>query len=358
MRPHMSARLGGGLAALLLLGTAALGGTAAAAAPPADGPAEGVAADAATLALNADVTRALGADSAGTYLDAGTGELVVTVTDKAAAERARAAGAQAELVEHSAAELRSAMGAFERRAQITGTSWGVDPATNQIAVQADSTVSAAEYAKLKRVAKSLDGAARVNRIPGVFHEEVIGGDAIFGGGYRCSAAFNVTKNNARYFLTAGHCTNAGASWSDSNGGDQIGTREGTSFPTNDYGLVRYTDGSTPAGTVNLYNGGSRDITRAADAVVGQAIQKSGSTTGLTSGEVTAVNVTVNYSSGPVYNMVRTTACSAGGDSGGAHFSGNVAYGIHSGSAGCTGTDGSAIHQPVTDALDAYDVSVY
>ncbi|AZM48959.1 serine protease [Streptomyces sp. WAC 06738] len=358
MRPQKSARLGGTIAALLLLGTAALGSTAAAAPPPADRSGQGVQADAATLALDADVTRTLGSDSAGTYLDAETGDLVVTVTDKAAAAEARAAGARAELVEHSAAELRSAMGAFEDRAKITGTSWGVDPATNQIAVQADSTVSAAEYAKLKSVARSLDGAARVERVPGAFKKEVLGGDAIYGGGYRCSAAFNVTKNNARYFVTAGHCTNAGASWSATSGGAAIGTREGTSFPTNDYGIVRYTDGSSPAGTVNLYNGSTRDITSAANAVVGQAIQKSGSTTQVTSGTVTAVNVTVNYSDGPVYNMVRTTACSAGGDSGGAHFSGNVAYGIHSGSSGCSGTNGSAIHQPVTEALSAYGVSVY
>lgn len=61
---------------------------------------------------------------------------------------------------------------------------------------------------------------------------------------------------------------------------------------------------------------------------------------------------------PVHGMVRTTACSAGGDSGGAHFAGSVALGIHSGSSGCTGTSGSAIHQPVREALSAYGVSVY
>lgn len=69
--------------------------------------------------------------------------------------------------------------------------------------------------------------------------------------------------------------------------------------------------------------------------------------------MTAVNVTVNYSDGPVYNLVRTTACSAGGDSGGAHFAGSTALGIHSGSSGCTG---SALHQPVREALSAYGVS--
>ncbi len=71
--------------------------------------------------------------------------------------------------------------------------------------------------------------------------------------------------------------------------------------------------------MDLYNGSTQDISSAANAVVGQAIKKSGSTTKVTSGTVTAVNVTVNYGDGPVYNMVRTTACSVSGDSGGAHF---------------------------------------
>ncbi len=222
----------------------------------------------------------------------------------------------------SAAQLDAAMDTLEAEAKITGTSWGVDPRTNRIAVEADSSVSARNMARLEAV------------------------------------AFNVTKGGARYFVTAGHCTNISANWSASSGGPVVGVREGTSFPTNDYGIVRYTDGSSPAGNVDLYNGSTQDISSAANAVVGQAIKKSGSTTKVTSGTVTAVNVTVNYGDGPVYNMVRTTACSAGGDSGGAHFAGSVALGIHSGSSGCSGTSGSAIHQPVTEALSAYGVTVY
>ncbi|CAL9307680.1 S1 family peptidase [Streptomyces sp. SudanB25_2051] len=314
---------------------------------------------AATLhALDATVERTLGDESAGTYVDAATGELVVTVTTEAAASKARAAGAKAELVQRSAAQLDAAMAALEARAKIPGTSWGLDPRTNQIAVEADSSVSARDLARLRQVAASLDGAVRVSRVPGVFTREVAGGDAIYGGGSRCSAAFNVTKNNVRYFLTAGHCTNISSTWSDTSGGTSIGVREGTSFPTNDYGIVRYTTTTNLGGRVNLYNGSYQDIASAADAVVGQAIRKSGSTTKVTSGSVTAVNVTVNYSDGPVYGMVRTTACSAGGDSGGAHFAGSVALGIHSGSSGCTGTSGSAIHQPVREALAAYGVNVY
>ncbi|MEU7279365.1 S1 family peptidase [Streptomyces sp. NPDC045431] len=338
------------LSAALVLGSLGFGATPAGAATPVDVHTVDV------HAVDSAVERRLGADSAGTYVEGG--RLIATVTSEAAAERARAAGAVPRLVERGAAELDAAMAALEARAKIPGTSWGLDPRTNQIAVEADSSVSPRAMARLRAVAASLDGAVRISRVPGVFTREVAGGDAVHGGGYRCSAAFNVQKGTTRYFLTAGHCTNAASSWSATSGGGQIGVREGTSFPTNDYGLVRYTNTANTPGSVNLYNGSFQDIASAADAVVGQAIKKSGSTTKVTSGTVTAVNVTVNYSDGPVYGMVRTTACSAGGDSGGAHFAGSVALGIHSGSSGCTGTNGSAIHQPVREALSAYGVTVY
>ncbi|MFI1864116.1 MULTISPECIES: S1 family peptidase [Streptomyces] len=355
MRRSLRARIC--LSLLLTLPAAGLG-TGSAGAAPSPEPSPGVTASAAQYALDTRLERALGDDTAGSYLDPATGELVVTVTDQAAAEKVEAAGARAEVVPRSTAELKDIMSLLESRAKITGTSWGIDTSANQVSVEADSSVSARSLARLKAVAAPLGDAVRIERVPGVFQQEVLGGDAIYGGGFRCSAAFNVISGTVYYFLTAGHCTNEAISWSATSGGAETGTRAGTSFPGNDYGLVRYTDGSQPPGTVNLYNGGSADISSAADAIVGQAIQKSGSTTRLTSGRVTAVNVTVNYSEGPVYNMVRTTACSAGGDSGGAHFSGTTALGIHSGSSGCTGTNGSAVHQPVSEALSNYGVSVY
>ncbi|MCX5204012.1 S1 family peptidase [Streptomyces sp. NBC_00237] len=353
----MRTRRTAALATLFLLSSLGLGAAPAGAAPvPAADPTP--LAGASLYAQDSALRGELGADSAGTYVDAKTGGLVVTVTSERAAAKVRAAGGTARVVARSAARLAGAVAVLEERAKIAGTSWGLDPRTNQIAVEADRTVSARDLARLRKVADSLGGAVRIARVPGVLKKEIIGGDAIYGGGYRCSSAFNVKKGTATYFVTAGHCTNAAASWSATSGGPVVGAREGTSFPTNDYGLVRFTDGSSPGGTVNKYNGSAQDISSAADAVVGQSLQKSGSTTKLTSGKVTAVNVTVNYGDGPVYGMVRTTACSAGGDSGGAHFAGGVALGIHSGSSGCTGTAGSAIHQPVKEALSVYGVSVY
>lgn len=354
MRRTLRARIC--LSVLLTLPAVALGTGTAGAAPEPD---PGVTASATQYNVNTTLERTLGDDeSAGSYLDAATGELVVTVTDEAAAEKVRAEGARPQIVERSTAQLRAAMITLEARAKITGTSWGVDPSTNQVSIEADQSLTPRSLARLKRVAASLGDAVRITRVPGVFKREVAGGDAIYGGGYRCSAAFNVSNGTTRYFVTAGHCTNLAASWSATSGGPSIGIRAGTSFPTNDYGIVRYTGTDQPPGSVDLYNGTFQDITSAADAIVGQAIRKSGSTTHVTSGRVTAVNVTVNYGDGPVYGMVRTTACSAGGDSGGAHFAGSTALGIHSGSAGCTGTNGSAIHQPVREALAAYGVNVY
>ncbi|MGW0553828.1 S1 family peptidase [Streptomyces sp. NPDC002926] len=353
MRRTLRARIC--LSVILALPAAGLGSGTAEAGPD---PVSGVTASPTQYSLNSMLESSLGDHSAGSYLDARTGELVVTVTDAASADQVEAVGARAELVKRSTSQLEAAMDTLEAQAKITGTSWGIDPSTNQVAIEADESVSASSMAQLQQVAASLDDAVRIKRVPGVFKKEVAGGAAIYGGGFRCSAAFNVLKGTARYFLTAGHCTNDAISWSATSGGSTIGLRMGTSFPTDDYGIVQYTGGAQPAGNVNLYNGSFQDITSAADAIVGQAIRKSGSTTHVTSGTVTAVNVTVNYGEGPVYGMVRTTACSAAGDSGGAHFAGSTALGIHSGSAGCSGTNGSAIHQPVREALSAYGVAVY
>ncbi|WP_307814086.1 S1 family peptidase [Streptomyces sp. N35] len=335
----------------LTLGSAAL-------AAPEPTPGAGITASPETYRQNTELKAELGSRSAGSYLGA-DGEMVTTVTSEADAALVRAEGAEPRLVERSGAELRGAQQALTETS-VPGTSVGIDPRRNQVVVEADSTVSKAELARLRRLAAAQDGAVRVVRIPGVFKEEVAGGDAIYGGGYRCSSAFNVSSGSTRYFVTAGHCTNAATDWRATSGGAVIGQRHGTSYPTNDYGIVRYTDGSSPSGNVNLYNGSHQDITSAADPVVGQAVRKSGSTTKVTSGTVTATNVTVNYGSGNIaYGMVRTTVCSAGGDSGGAHFSGSTALGIHSGSGGCSdGVNGSAIFQPVREALSAYGVNVY
>ncbi|MFY1671767.1 S1 family peptidase [Plantactinospora sp. WMMB334] len=300
----------------------------------------------------------LGARSAGTYLDA-SGKMVVTVTDEAAARQVRASGAVARIVARGSTELSQVTAELDRTARIPGTAWYVDPMTNQVAVDVDSTVTGAKLARIKAVTARFGGAVRIQSIPGTLSTTISGGHAIYTGGSRCSLGFNVRSGSTYYFLTAGHCTNAGANWSNSSGGSVIGTRAGSSFPGNDYGIVRYASGiAQQPGDVYLYSG-YRDITGAANPSVNQSVQRSGSTTGLRSGRVTALNATVNYSgSGTVSGLIRTTVCAQPGDSGGPLFAGSTALGLTSGGSGNCTSGGTTYFQPVVEALNAYGVSIY
>ncbi|WP_426363134.1 S1 family peptidase [Streptomyces sp. E-08] len=256
----------------------------------------------------------------------------------------------------SATQL-SAAGDAVLAADVAGTAWRVDTATGQVVVTADSTVSQAEIAKIKHRAGGNAGALRIERTPGTFNKLISGGDAIYASSWRCSLGFNVKDGAGNYyFLTAGHCTDgAGTWWSNSSHSTVLGTTAGSSFPTNDYGIVRYTNTSvTKSGTV-----GSVDITSAANATVGMSVTRRGSTTGIHSGTVTGLNATVNYGGGDiVYGMIQTNVCAEPGDSGGPLYSGSRAIGLTSGGSGNCSSGGTTFFQPVTEALSAYGVSVF
>jgi streptogrisin D len=306
----------------------------------------------------ASLSERLGARSAGSFQDA-SGRMVVTVTDQAAAREVRAAGAAAKLVNRGSAELDRAKSELGRSAKIAGTAWWTDAATNQVVVSVDSTVTGAKLDQVKAAAQKLGGAVRIESDPGVLSKRLSGGQAIYTGGYRCSLGFNVRSGSTYYFLTAGHCTNLGSTWySNSSQTTVLGSRAGTSFPGNDYGIVRYTNGSVPSGSVYLYNGSYQDITGAGNAYVGQAVKRSGSTTGVHSGSVSATNATVNYAEGSVYGLIKTNVCAEGGDSGGSLFAGSTALGLTSGGSGNCSSGGTTYFQPVTEPLSVYGVSVY
>ncbi|WP_282798019.1 S1 family peptidase [Streptomyces sp. CC224B] len=256
---------------------------------------------------------------------------------------------------YSASELTAASDAV-LEADVAGTAWNIDPKTKKVVVTADSTVSKAEIAKLRKAAGDNAGALKIERTPGTFKKYISGGDATYASSWRCSLGFNVRNGSTYYFLTAGHCTDgAGTWWANSAKTTVLGTTHGSSFPTNDYGIVRYTNTSIDkAGTV-----GSQDITNAADPTVGQNVTRRGSTTGTHSGRVTGLNATVNYGGGDVvYGMIRTTVCAEPGDSGGPLYSGSTALGLTSGGSGNCSSGGTTFFQPVTEALRAYNVSVY
>ncbi len=244
-------------------------------------------------------------------------------------------------------------------ADVGGTAWGVDRASNSVVVTVDETVSEAEIARIERKAGELSEAITIEHTDGVLQRYIAGGDAIYASSWRCSLGFNVQSGSTYYFVTAGHCTDgAGTWWGNSSHSTTLGTTAGSSFPTNDYGLVRYTGSVSHPGEVNLYNGSTRDITGAANPTVGQSVQRSGSTTGLHGGTVTSLNQTVNYGGGDVvYGMIGTNVCAEPGDSGGPLFSGNTALGLTSGGSGNCSRGGVTYFQPVVEALNAYGVTV-
>ena len=247
-------------------------------------PAPMTAADAAAAtALSAH----LGATSAGSYLDSAGGRMVVTVTDQAAAATVRASGAVPRMVRRGSAQLAGVTATLAARATIPGTAWSVDPVTDQVVVSADSTVTATGLARLGAVAAGLGDAVRVEHTAGAFSLRIAGGDAIYAGQYRCSLGFNVHRGSTYYFLTAGHCGNIGTTWyADAAHTTVLGTTAGSSFPGNDYALIRYTARRRhPA--ASTCTAAARTSRRRRQRHVGESVRRSGSTTGVHSGTVTA-----------------------------------------------------------------------
>ncbi|MDX6364709.1 MAG: streptogrisin [Streptomyces sp.] len=241
---------------------------------------------------------------------------------------------------------------------IPGTAWAVDSKTNRVVVTVDSTVSKAEIAQIKKDAGSNADALTIKHTPGKFNKLISGGDAIYASSWRCSLGFNVQDNaGAYYFLTAGHCTDgAGTWWSNSGHTTTLGSTTGSSFPGNDYGIVKYSSSytGTKSGAV-----GSQDITSAATPAVNTTVYRRGSTTGTHSGRVTALNAPGTYGGGDVVSgLIQTPVCAEPGAAGGPLYGGSTAYGLTSGGSGNCSSGGTTFFQPVTEALSAYGVHVY
>jgi len=254
------------------------------------------------------------------------------------------------------AQLTAATADLDATARIPGTAWVVDPASNQVVVTADETVSGAKLQALYAATGRHGSKVRIERMAGQLGLFISGGDAIYTTSARCSLGFNVRDSaGANFFLTAGHCTNIGANWwANSNHSTVLGPRRSSSFPGNDYGIVTYSNTTiAKSGAV-----GSQDITRAINATVGLSVCRRGSTTGIHCGTVTGTNATVNYAEGTVTGMIRTNVCAEPGDSGGSLYSGNAAVGLTSGGSGNCRAGGTTFFQPVTEALSAFGVSVF
>jgi streptogrisin B len=253
--------------------------------------------------------------------------------------------------QYSATALAAVSNAVDRSG-VEGIAWYTDAASGRVVVTADSSVSGAQIAMLRQAAGANAGALRINRASGVFSPLLSAGDAIYGGQYRCSLGFNVVSGSTYYFLTAGHCGSLVSTWyTNSSHTTLIGPTVNYSFPGNDYALVRY-DNTT------LSHPGGFTV---ADPTVGESVTRKGSTTGVHTGTVTALNVSVRYRGHPggrVDGLIQTTVCAEPGDSGGPLYDGTKALGLTSGGSGDCTSGGTTFFQPAREAANAYGVTIF
>jgi plastocyanin len=330
---------------------------------------ETIASDQAAVATVQKAARAAGASPDDVWITPG-GTITVNVTTRAAARDLRATGTQARVVEHTAGELNRIHHHLQQHLTIPGTAYAINPATNKVEITTDNTLTDTDRADVDRIAARYGNVVTIDHIDNTLTAMSAGGDGAYPAGQNCSLGFNVQKDGAYYFLTAGHCSEGerGTIWYSGAERQQVlGTEEAGSFPDNDYALVRYQDTPTDTtGVVTNMDGTTTDITTAGTPAVGQAVSASGAVGGLNNGTVTALDVTVNYvhrDGNPVQlnGLIQTDVCSEPGDSGGPLFAGSTAYGTLSSATGyCSNAADQDIsyYQPVTEALDAYGVTVY
>lgn len=292
--------------------------------------------------LVADTLEAeLGSKAVGTYYD-DAGELVVAVSDLAAADLVRQAGAIPKLVRFTADQLNAVQAELNRLA--TGSSagkvrsWYVDPISGTVVVTVPKgardpiTQRFLERAKEHGDLVTMRNAAgKVTTTADDF--SLRGGMKVDKNtGYVCSLGFNArTTKGTRIFLTAGHCTAGKPSFSRN--GYILGNTRTSSFPGNDFGTVGVIEGWDQQGYVEGWGAGNIAVKGIANATIGSKLCKSGKSTGWTCGRIVARNVTVNYGSNRVVRgLFQHTACTEAGDSGGANMTGNYAQGISSGAA--------------------------
>jgi streptogrisin C len=273
----------------------------------------------------------------------------------AAPASAAAPGEQRGIADLSAAVTSLNTAAADRPGTVTG--WFIDNTRGALVVSVHgSDKGVADWA-----AGLGAGTVRIEHVAEApkAYWNLIGGQAIYAGGGRCSLGFNARTATARYVITAGHCTAIGPNWTGTGG--TLGTNAVSSFPSNDYGIIRVTSSaavSTPL--VDRYSAGSDvTVTGPATATSGMAVCRSGSTTGWRCGSVTGVNATVCYAQGCVYQMIRTNVCAEPGDSGGSLVTnpgtGTTvrAVGMTSGGSGNCSSGGTTYFQPVVEVLNTY-----
>ncbi|MEV6595321.1 S1 family peptidase [Actinoplanes sp. NPDC051346] len=307
--------------------------------------------------VSAQLRGASGDSYGGAWLGKDGTTLNIAITDPSLAGKVRAAGAEPKLVKRSVAQLDAAKRALDATATKSDRAlpgWYVDVASNQVVLQAlrgdgDRAWALAEEAGLPA------SAVRVTTVKAQPKPlaDVIGAQAYFIGQARCSIGFAVQGG----FVTAGHCGAEGTATTDLEGLPQ-GEVVDSVFPGNsDLGFVQTGDNVQLQPFVDDFNGNALPVGGSAEAPVGAAICRSGSTTGTFCGTILAKNQTVNYPEGAVTGLTRTDVCAEGGDSGGPWLSGDQAQGVTSGGSGDCTVGGETFFQPVNEILERNNLTL-
>ncbi len=192
---------------------------------------------------------------------------------------------------------------------------------------------------------------------------LISGQLITSGAARCTLGFNARVGTTAYVLTAGQCTSVSGTWSGVGG--VIGPSVGSSFPGNDYGLIRVTSTSAiPTPLVDRYaSGADVTITGVATPAVGTSVCYSAAATGWRCGTISALNQTVCDAQGCVTGLIRTSLCPGPGAAGAPVVtnpgSGTTvrAVGLVAGGSGDCTSGGTTYVQPIGEALAAYGLTL-
>jgi hypothetical protein len=314
--------------------------------------------------------------NAGVYYN-DSGQLVVAVTDQAAADTVTNAGGVAEIVTYSTAFLESVHTTLDARIAavdpIPGTTWGADPSTNQVVVEIDSTVQGADLARLQETIAGYGDAVRLERLNGVLkpNASMPGGVGIkennVSGGRICTAGFNVQNTNGtKYMITAGHCVVGGKYWWERlHNGEYLGKMTTFDYGGKDYAVVRYLSSAVSPYGILIVGGREHQITGSRYARDGEPVKRVGTTSSDLVGEVLDPSVTVTWDDGTVLTeMIKTSLCSLDGDSGGPLFRDGNALGILSGGLDGPSTCNSGVssdrsyYTQVEWILDRHNLKVY
>lgn len=261
--------------------------------------------------------------------------------------------------------------------------WWLDEKNNRVVIAAKSgrVDAAVDFA----AATGIDASAvEIREIPGFQTNAtpILGGSQyLINGRFACSFGFSARRAKAgggydEYVVTAGHCAKDGDAISKN--GIRVGTVYGTSYPFNDYAVIRVENSNwytTPYVKDNSSDGRLSISGTTAQNTINASICKSGFNTGWRCGKLLARNVTGNYGTDTnpqfVYGLAATDACSGEGDSGGSNVA-NIggswqAQGVTSGSSeipdkqddtcGVPVNQRLMVFQPVVEILNANNLYI-